>query len=169
MNPINILRQLIKEEIQKLNEAEITTIPNFNLESDVAIEMMNQLRSNSTYKKIVSTNGIEYYTGGNPSIINKTLASQLKRIVTPQLVKSVFGVINKRFPRIEYTQSRESELLDLCVKILAMAIIFELRENPIGFSKEIGDTKLKSSADNFSSNRGAGKFSTILKNKFDKQ
>lgn len=162
------LKNLITESKQKLTEAEITTIPNFNLESDVAIEMMKQLHGNSNYKKTVASNGIDYYEGGNPKNIVSTLIGGLKRVVTPQIVKSVFATINKRSPRIQYDDSRSNEIVSLCVKILAMAVMFELRESPIPFAKEIGDSKMIQAANDFSTNRGKAKFSTMMQNSMKK-
>ena len=160
------LKGLITEANTVITEAEITTIPNMNLESDVAIEMMKQLHSNSNYKKVVSTNGVDYFEGGNPKNIINVLTNDFKRVVSPQFVKTVFATINKRSPRIQYDESRANEIVTLCTKILAMAVMFELRETPIPFAKQIGDSKLIDAANNFSTNRGKQKMGAMMKNKF---
>ena len=148
-----------------INEATITTIPKFNLESDLAIEMLNQLKTDSNFKKIAVSAGLDYFNGGRPNNIYSSMVKKLyKGVFTKTLIsKLAHSVKNKKFTEVIMVNS-DSVIYEILSKILAQAILFEFKENPIEFSKKLNDSKLIDAANNFSVFRGREKFGTMMKN-----
>jgi hypothetical protein len=156
---------------QKTNEAEVTTIPNFNKESDVAIVMMDELKGDRKFNSIIEKYGIDYYSGANPkNIIASLKAELLKGIVDDDFVYKIVDITNEKHKRNILEPSLVTGNLpkaaEMMASVLAMAIIFNLRESPVHFAKEIKSKKLEAAADAFSVERGKEKFGAILQNKF---
>ncbi len=153
---------------QKTNEAEITTIPNFNKESDIAIVMLDELKGDRKFSSIVEKYGIDYYSGANPKNIKASLqANLLKGIVNYDFVIDVINIANENHKRniLEPGLVGDGDM-PLFAGVLALAIMFEFRENPIDFAKKIKSKKLEAAADAFSVERGKEKFGVMLQNKF---
>ena len=150
-----------------LNEVEVTTLPNFNLESDIAIVMMEMLKGNKKFYSIIEKYGTDYFKGANPKNIIMFLKSAiLKDVIDYDFVKELIDKANTKHKRrlIEPSLVSDKETPRFA-GVLAAAVIFELRENPISFAKEIGSKKLENAADEFSTERGKQKFGVMMGNK----
>jgi hypothetical protein len=146
--------------------ATITTIPGFNLESDSVVEMMDRLKSNKDYKKIVIRAGKDYFTGANPlNVYNEISTEFAEKVINYDFMEKVVDKLNENSPRMAYP-SDSPKHIELFAKILAKGIMFEFTENPYQFAKELGDADLIKAANDFSVNRGKAKFSTMYENKF---
>jgi len=157
------LRQIIQEEVQRLKEAKITTIPNFNLESDVAIALLKLLKNNSKFKKIAIDFGVGFLDGN----INKTKATiqSIKKIINKDVIAKLSLIIKDRTFQEVISVNSSDKVIELLSSILTYALVFEFDENPIGFSKSLGNADLIKTAAEFSVNRGKSKMGTMLNNK----
>jgi hypothetical protein len=156
--------------IEGLTEATITSIPQFNLESDAYIAMFNMLKNNSKFKKVVGTSLLAYMSGGNPKNILTTLRGMLaKGIVTNKLINGTVDVLNKRSPRISVSSQQAStpKIIDQFSGVLAAGLLFDFRENTVDTAKMTGDKNVVNAASDFSVNRGKEKFKTMMGNKFE--
>lgn len=159
------LRQIIKEEIQRLDETAITTIKNFNLESDVAIASIDYFKNSSKFRKIVIPNGIDYYEGGNVKSVYTVIANQLMKsgiINANSLAKIGSAVKSKKFDEVIGVNS-EKTVANLVSKIMSQAIMFELSQNPNTFPKQFNDKKFSQAGSAHSVKRGKGKVSNMAK------
>lgn len=161
------LRQIIKEEMIALSESAITTIPNLNVESNVAIIMLKLLKNDNKFKKISIAAGLKFFGGVSPTTVYKILHNAISKahIITDKLISNVsIQLKNKKFDEV-ITVNSPNVITQLLSKILAQGMLFDMRENPIQFAKSIGDKKLIDAANEFSANRGKGKFKTMMKNR----
>lgn len=156
--------------IEGLTEATITSIPQFNLESDAYIAMLNMLKNNSKFKKIIGTSLLAYMSGGNPKNILTSLRGMLARgVVTNKLINGTVTVLNKRTPRISVSSQQAStpKIIDQFSGVLAAGLLFDFRENTIDMAKLSGDKNVINTANDFSANRGKEKFKTMMGNKLE--
>lgn len=166
----SILRQIIREEIQNLKEAKITTIPDLNTESNIVIAMLDVLKNDSKLLSAVEKNGMEYYDGESPKTVYTTLVNDLQKtkIVDDKVIKKVLNKLSGgdkiKFKEV-ITLNSESKYKPLFYKILAQGIIFELADNPNSNMFIKKSSKLKDAANDFSTNRGKAKFGNMMKNK----
>jgi hypothetical protein len=153
----------------KLNEVTVTRIPNFNLESDAYITMLYLLKNNSGFKKAASNAGIDLFSGANAKSVFTSLQSNLKKVITPQIVKAVVEVINKkrRVLFIDDTDIERGVHNDRFAGLLALGVIDSFINDPIDYKliKDLGNAKLKGLADEFSIGRGKMKLGAMLGNK----
>lgn len=160
------LRQMIKEEIQKINEITVTTLLNFNSESNIAIALLDILKNNSGYKKITISAGKDLLSGGNPKNVKIVLSKNLLKLITPAVMKKVYNhkIIQKN-PSLVRSFNDITEInkfINAVSQWTSSAILWEFNENPVAFSKELGDSDLIKIANDFSANRGAGKLKTMM-------
>jgi hypothetical protein len=162
----DITRDIIKKN-ESVNEATVTSIPNFNLESDVYIEMFNILKSNNAFKKIVAKVGEDYYTGGNPKNLFTVLHGGLKKLINSKFISDVQVAVNKkRGPTfaLSNTEMNSPEIIHKFSGVLALGVLSDLKEDPNSFPKLIGDPALIKAGSEFSANRGRAKMGVMMGN-----
>lgn len=163
------LRQIIKEELQKVNETTITNLKGISLESDAYYYMLKKLQGNSTFSKIVAKYAKALYGGEKPKGVFPQLRKDLQKIVDKKVIMWVADQINKRGSRIAIDKNNAgtSELQNRFAGILAMGIIDSLMNDPLDrdLIKSLGDKKIEKMADDHSVERGKAKLGTMLKNK----
>lgn len=156
----------IKESITELT---VSRIPNLNLESDSYIHMLDVLKSNSTFKKIVSTAGIDLYSGANSKTVFNTLKQNLKKVLSPQIISSVVSKVNQKRERLSIrdTDIQSGKYSERFAGILALGLIDSFMDTPVDTEliKDLGNSKLATMAKEFSVNRGKGKVSAMMANK----
>ncbi len=163
------LRQLIKEEIQRLHEVTVTRLPGISLESDAYVHMLDVLEGNSRFSKIVAKHAKDMFSGGNPKAAFPALRKELAKIVDANLVMNVTNQINKRNPRlgIDRHNAGDDNVLNKFSGILAMGIIDSLVNDPLDrdLVKSLNDKTVEKMADEHSIGRGKSKLGTMLKSK----
>jgi hypothetical protein len=155
----------VEVKSKSVNEATITSIPSFNLESDAYIAMLNMLKNNSKFKKIIGSGLLAYMSGGNPNNILKSMRGMLEgKVVTGKLINGVVTVLNKKSPRIAVTpeQSKTPKIINQFSGVLAAGLMFDFRENTVDMAKMSGDANVINTAKEFSVNRGKDKFKTMM-------
>jgi hypothetical protein len=149
---------------ESINEATVTSIPNFNMESDAYIAMLNALKSNNAFKKIVAKVGEDYYTGGNPKNLFTVLHGGLKHVVNDKIIMAAQAAVNSNGPRIAVTpqQAKDAQTIHKFAGVLALGVLGDLKDDPNGFPKMIGDPALIKAGSEFSVNRGKEKMGVIM-------
>jgi len=156
----------IKKE--SVNEATVTSIPNFNLESDTYIEMLHLFKQNNAFKKIVAKVGEDYYTGGNPKNLFTVLHGGIKKIMNGKVISDIQAAVNKkRGPTFALTSTElnSPDILHKFSGVLALGVLSDLKEDPISFPKMIGDPTLIKAGSDFSANRGREKMGVMMGNR----
>jgi hypothetical protein len=149
-------------DVPVLQESNITTIPNFNLESDVAIELLKLARRNAKFNSSVIYAGIEFYSMANPRNVFSFLVNSFRTVVNEKLVKDAFDSVNKKYFRIEFQKDKRDDIINRCANILALAVMFEFKEDPLGFARSFSDKKLIDAASQFSASRGSQKLGIMV-------
>lgn len=163
---VNIVFEQASTSIQ---EVTVTRIPNFNLESDAYIIMLYLLKNNSGFKKVVSNAGIDLFSGANVKSVFTSLQNNLKKVITPQIVKAVVETMNQK-RKVLFIDDMDIEKgvhNDRFAGLLALGVIDSFVNDPIDYKliKDLDNAKLKGLADEFSMNRGKVKLAAMLGNK----
>ena len=152
-----------------LNEVTVTRIPNFNLESDAYIVMLYLLKSNSGFKKAATNAGIDLFSGANTKTVFAGLHNNLKKVITPQIIKSVVQTLNqkRKVLFIDDADIQKGVHNDRFAGLLALGVIDSFVNDPIDTKllKDLGNAKLNDLANQFSINRGKMKLGAMLGNK----
>jgi hypothetical protein len=152
-----------------LNEVTVTRIPNFNLESDAYIFMLYLLKNNSGFKKAATNAGIDLFSGANTKSVFTSLQNNLKKVITPQIVKAVVEKINEKRTVIfiDDTDIQKGVHTARFAGLLALGVVDSFINDPIDYKliKDLGNAKLKGLADEFSVGRGKIKLGAMLGNK----
>jgi hypothetical protein len=158
-----------KKFTESINEVTVTRIPNFNLESDAYIILTYLLKNNSGFKKVATTAGVDLYSGGNVKSIFTTLQSNLKKVVTPQIISAVVETMNqsRKVIFVDSNDIQKGKHTDRFAGLLALGVIDSFINDPIDYKliKDLGNAKLKGLADEFSIGRGKMKLGAMLGNK----
>jgi len=175
---VNLFKKLkdgelkIKESVnepKKLSEVTVTRIPNFNLESDAYIIMLQLLKNNAKFKKVVSSHAEDLYSGARPSTTFTSLQSELSKVVTPEIILSVVEKMNekRKILFVSNDEARESRIITKFSGVLSMGIIDSLIGDPIDLAllKQLGNAKVAQLAKEYSINRGKSKFTAMVQNK----
>jgi hypothetical protein len=152
-----------------LNEVTVTRIPNFNLESDAYIIMLYLLKNNSGFKKAATNAGIDLFSGANTKSVFAGLHNNLKKVITPQIVKAVVGTINQDRKKIFIDDADIQKGVHTArfAGLLALGVVDSFINDPIDYKliNDLGNAKLKGLADEFSIGRGKIKLGAMLGNK----
>jgi tetrahydromethanopterin S-methyltransferase subunit F len=152
-----------------LNEVTVTRIPNFNLESDAYIIMLYLLKNNSGFKKVASDAGIDLFSGANVKSVFTGLHNNLKKVITPQIIKAVVETINQDRKKIFIDDADIQKGIHTArfAGLLALGVVDSFINDPIDYKliNDLGNAKLKGLADEFSIGRGKIKLGAMLGNK----
>jgi tetrahydromethanopterin S-methyltransferase subunit F len=152
-----------------LNEVTVTRIPNFNLESDAYIFMLYLLKNNSEFKKAATNAGIDLFSGANVKSTFAGLHNNLKKVITPQIVKAVVEKINEKRTVIFIDDADIQKGVHTArfAGLLALGVVDSFINDPIDYKliNDLGNAKLKGLADDFSIGRGKIKLGVMLGNK----
>jgi tetrahydromethanopterin S-methyltransferase subunit F len=171
-NAIRNARANQRESVVKstsLNEVTVTRIPNFNLESDAYIIMLYLLKNNSGFKKAATNAGIDLFSGANVKSVFAGLHNNLKKVITPQIVKAVVETINQDRKKIFIDDADIQKGVHTArfAGLLALGVVDSFINDPIDYKliNDLGNAKLKGLADEFSIGRGKIKLGAMLGNK----
>jgi tetrahydromethanopterin S-methyltransferase subunit F len=152
-----------------LNEVTVTRIPNFNLESDAYIIMLYLLKNNSGFKKAATNAGIDLFSGANTKSVFAGLHTNLKKVITPQIIKAVVETINQDRKKIFIDDADIQKGVHTArfAGLLALGVVDSFINDPIDYKliNDLGNAKLKGLADEFSIGRGKIKLGAMLGNK----
>ena len=152
-----------------LNEVTVTRIPNFNLESDAYIIMLYLLKNNSGFKKAATDAGIDLFSGANVKSVFTGLHNNLKKVITPQIIKAVVETINQDRKKIFIDDADIQKGIHTArfAGLLALGVVDSFINDPIDYKliNDLGNAKLKGLADEFSVGRGKIKLGAMLGNK----
>ncbi len=152
-----------------LNEVTVTRIPNFNLESDAYIIMLYLLKNNSGFKKAATDAGIDLFSGANVKSVFAGLHNNLKKVITPQIIKAVVETINQDRKKIfiDNADIQKGVHTARFAGLLALGVVDSFINDPIDYKliNDLGNAKLKGLADEFSIGRGKIKLGAMLGNK----
>jgi hypothetical protein len=152
-----------------LNEVTVTRIPNFNLESDAYIVMLYLLKNNSEFKKVATNAGIDLFSGANTKTVFGGLHNNLKKVITPQIIKSVVQTLNqkRKVLFIDDSDIQKGVHNDRFAGLLALGVIDSFINDPVDTKllKDLGNAKLNDLANQFSIGRGKMKLGAMLGNK----
>lgn len=142
-----------------INEITVKRIPNFNLESDAYILMLDILKNNSAFKKNAISAGIELYTGANKKSVFTVLHNKLKKVITPQDIKLVIMLMNRK-RKVLFVNDYDIDNgvhTHKFAGILALGLIDSFTDSPIDYDliRDLGSPKLKKLADELAISRGA--------------
>jgi tetrahydromethanopterin S-methyltransferase subunit F len=152
-----------------LNEVTVTRIPNFNLESDAYIVMLYLLKNNSGFKKAATDAGIDLFSGANVKSVFAGLHNNLKKVITPQIIKAVVETINQDRKKIfiDNADIQKGVHTARFAGLLALGVVDSFINDPIDYKliNDLGNAKLKGLADEFSIGRGKIKLGVMMGNK----
>ena len=159
----------VNEDAKIVNEVTVTRIPNFNLESDAYIVMLYLLKNNSEFKKAATNAGIDLFSGANTKTVFGGLHNNLKKVITPQIIKSVVQTLNqkRKVLFIDDTDIQKGVHNDRFAGLLALGVIDSFINDPVDTKllKDLGNAKLNDLANQFSIGRGKMKLGAMLGNK----
>jgi hypothetical protein len=157
---------VIKEAV---NEVTVTRIPNFNLESDAYIFMLYLLKNNSGFKKAATDAGMALFSGANVKSVFTSLHNNLKKVITPQIVKAVVEKVNEKRTVIfvDSADIQNGVHTARFAGLLALGVVDSFINDPIDYKliNDLGNAKLKGLADEFSVGRGKIKLGVMMGNK----
>jgi len=157
---------VIKEAV---NEVTVTRIPNFNLESDAYIFMLYLLKNNSGFKKAATDAGMALFSGANVKSVFTSLHNNLKKVITPQIVKAVVEKVNEKRTVIfvDSADIQNGVHTSRFAGLLALGVVDSFINDPIDYKliNDLGNAKLKGLADEFSVGRGKTKLGVMMGNK----
>ena len=163
------IEESINQDAKIVNEVTVTRIPNFNLESDAYIVMLYLLKNNSEFKKAATNAGIDLFSGANTKTVFGGLHNNLKKVITPQIIKSVVQTLNqkRKVLFIDDTDIQKGVHNDRFAGLLALGVIDSFINDPVDTKllKDLGNAKLNDLANQFSVNRGKMKLGAMLGNK----
>jgi hypothetical protein len=153
-----------------IKEANVTRIPNFNLESDGYIAMLDVMSKKRTFlnyfKGVVVRTAKDVYSGGKFQV--KAVASQLEKMMKPEFLKEVVDKINEKRLRIFVPEEQYNtpKIRAQFAGILALGVLDSLVNDPLDYDliKSLGDKEVSNLASEFSVNRGRGKMGTMMGN-----
>jgi DNA-binding ferritin-like protein (Dps family) len=152
-----------------LNEVTVTRIPNFNLESDAYIFMLYLLKNNSGFKKAATDAGMALFSGANVKSVFTSLHNNLKKVITPQIVKAVVEKVNEKRTVIfvDSADIQNGVHTARFAGLLALGVVDSFINDPIDYKliNDLGNAKLKGLADEFSVGRGKIKLGVMMGNK----
>ena len=155
----------VYKESKNINEAKVTSIPDWNLESDVFIVMLEHFKNDSNFKRIVSKGGIDLLSGGNPKNIVTSMTKEFSKLFTrANVIQKIADDVNKRSLRIDVSGRDKAKLAATFAQVLAHGVMWELGEDPSHLAKMIGDKKLEKVANEFQQRRGKEKFRSMMTN-----
>lgn len=150
-----------------ITEATVTRIPNFNLESDAYIAMLDIMNKNrpifNEFRKVAIKHATEVYTGGKYQL--SAVIKDLTPIFKPKtgFLKQVVNKINERVLRIHVPDRDMERIIPKFAGVLALGLYDSLTGDPIDFDlvKKLGPS-VSRLANNYSVNRGKSKLKTIM-------
>ena len=131
--------------------------------------MLYLLKSNSGFKKAATNAGIDLFSGANTKTVFAGLHNNLKKVITPQIIKSVVQTLNqkRKVLFIDDADIQKGVHNDRFAGLLALGVIDSFVNDPIDTKllKDLGNAKLNDLANQFSINRGKMKLGAMLGNK----
>jgi hypothetical protein len=127
------------------------------------------LKNNSEFKKVATNAGIDLFSGANTKTVFGGLHNNLKKVITPQIIKSVVQTLNqkRKVLFIDDSDIQKGVHNDRFAGLLALGVIDSFINDPVDTKllKDLGNAKLNDLANQFSIGRGKMKLGAMLGNK----